>query len=289
VVETSPNPVYRTGARRLDAPAPLRLWHLASFDAPTVAVVWTLAFGWAAGVRLPGWIPVLMALVAWAVYLGDRLLDARAALRRGNLGLLRERHLFHWRHRRIFVPLGLAATAAAACIVVALMPAVARERDSVLGAAAVAYFAGVHSRRSLVPAFLAPLFSKELLVGVLFTAACALPALGRTDTRTIWPLAAALVFFVLLAWLNCHSIELWESSNPIRRPFPAAISLVLLGLILSAALAHAQPRLAALVLAGSVSSLLLALLDHHRDRLTPVALRAAADLVLLTPVAVLFR
>lgn len=63
--------------RVLDAPLLLRYWHLSSLDAPTVAVVWSLGFAWAAGVRLPVWIPILLALVAWAVYIGDRLLDAR--------------------------------------------------------------------------------------------------------------------------------------------------------------------------------------------------------------------
>jgi hypothetical protein len=38
-----------------------------------------------------------------------------------------------------------------------------------------------------------------------------------------------------------------------------------------------------LILAGAVSALLLALLDRLRTHLTPLAIRAAADLVLLTP------
>jgi len=59
--------------RQWVAPVPLRLWHLASLDAPTVAVVWTLGFAWAASVRLPPWIPVLLALATWAVYVADRL------------------------------------------------------------------------------------------------------------------------------------------------------------------------------------------------------------------------
>jgi hypothetical protein len=41
-----------------------------------------------------------------------------------------------------------------------------------------------------------------------------------------------------------------------------------------------------LVAAGAASALLLALLDRLRRRLTPLALRAAADLVLLTPVLI---
>ncbi len=83
---------------------PLRLWHLASLDAPTVAVVWSFAFAWSAGIKLPDWVSALLVLAVWPVYVIDRLLDARAGLRSQNLDRLRERHLFHWRHRRLLLP-----------------------------------------------------------------------------------------------------------------------------------------------------------------------------------------
>lgn len=267
----------RVPVRIFDAPLPLRLWHLASLDAPTVAVVWSLGFAWAAGVRLPLWVPVLLALVAWAVYVGDRLLDARAGLRSAVPDRLRERHLFHWRHRRSLVPLAAAAACAAAWIVLALMPAGIRQRDSLLAAAAMAYFTRVHSSRSQ-PLFL----TKELLVGLLFTAACALPAWCRSPAAI--PMAPLFVFFALLAWLNCHSIDRWESSTSrTSQILPPAPLLALAGLLLAACLAASQPRSAALVAAGAASALLLALLDRLHNRLTPMALRAAADLALLTP------
>jgi hypothetical protein len=280
-------------SRVVHAPPALRLWHLASLDAPTVAVVWALGFAWAAGVRLPLWVPLLLALTAWAVYIGDRLLDARAGLHEAALHRLRERHLFHWRHRRIFIPLAAAAACAAAWIVLVLMPAGARERDSVLGAAALIYFTRVHSSRNLPlfrSRFLSPLLTKELLVGVLFTAGCALPAWYRTRAsgpgEMAWPVAVPVLFFALLAWLNCHSIERWESLKcraPRPRILTPATALALAGALLAVLLAAAQPRSAALIAAGAVSALLLALLDRLRHRFTPVALRAAADLVLLTP------
>lgn len=94
--------------RILDAPAPVRLWHLLSLDAPTVAAAWSLGFAKAAGVRLPAWVPLLLALVTWVVYIGDRLLDARTALRTEQVHQLRQRHLFHWQHRRGIFPLALA-------------------------------------------------------------------------------------------------------------------------------------------------------------------------------------
>jgi len=314
----------------LDAPAPLRLWHLASLDAPTVAVVWALAFAWAAKVKLPPWVLVLLALVTWTIYIADRLLDARNGFRTGAIHRLRERHLFHHRHRRILGPLAAASACVAVWIVVALMPPAALERNSVLAAAAVAYFSGVHTRRKL-PELLAHFLSKEFLVGVLFTTGCVLPALSRfvaSPGSPRWPLEATAACFAALAWLNCSLIERWESQSRTTTPkpagsasghdfspavspaksewalapagyacapskfsrsFPPAVLLALAGLLLAAVFVLIEPRAAALVAAGSFSALLLCLLDKARNRLTPLALRSAADLVLLCPVVLLCR
>jgi hypothetical protein len=304
VPQTLPNPHGRVASsitkfaaiRTIDAPALIRYWHLTSLDAPTVAVVWSLAFAWAAHVVLPIWIPVLLALAAWAAYVADRLLDARTALRAANLNGLRERHRFHHRHRRLLVPLAIGATCACGCIVFTLMPVAARERNSVLAAAALAYFTRVHSTRKLPSrrvAGLLPFFKKELLVGLLFTAACVLPALSRASGTglNLIPLSAAACVFALLAWLNCHAIDRWENLEPAQRSpiFQQARVLALSALLLAVILFPAQPRAAALVLAAAVSSLLLSLLDLVRARLTSLALRAAADLVLLTPLVLIIR
>jgi hypothetical protein len=280
---------------KFDAPAPLRFWHLASLDAPTVAVVWALAFAWAAGVRLPRWVPVLLALVVWAVYVADRLLDARRALQSGRGGGLRERHRFHWRYRRLLEPLASSAAVAAACIVVALVPAASRDGDTVVGVAALAYFARVHSGERWareISRSRPPIPTKEFFVGVLFTAGCALPAWNRAGLRA-WPLLLPVAYFAVLAWLNCHAIERWEAfgearagGNAIAR---AAALLGVAGIVAAVALFAFEPRLAALLFAGAAAALLLAWLDCTRGRLTPLALRAAADLVLLTPLALLLK
>jgi len=285
------------GARTIDAPAPLALWHLASLDAPTVAVVWALGFGWAAGVSLPAWVPVLLALAAWAAYIGDRVLDARAAFRLGAVEKLQQRHHFHHRHRQILIPLACVAAFGAACIVFSLMPSGARERNSVLAAAALVYFTRVHSPRGAYAGpetLLGPLLQKELGVGLIFSAACALPAISRAVTEAgvrIWPLAVAAVYFALLAWLNCYLIEQWETGaeEQRQRAFSLAALLALMGLALAGLLFEGYPRAAALLAAGAVSALLLAVLDRWRGRMTPLALRAAADLVLLTPAWLLLR
>jgi len=300
VPQTLPNPRAQVHADfsvaasrdQLGAPAVLRLWHLASLDAPTVAAVWTLAFAWAAHVRLPPWIPLLLALAAWSVYIADRLLDARSAIRANNLTILRDRHRFHHLHRRFLLPITVAAALAAVWIVFTQMPIAARERNSALAVAALAYFTRVHSPGRLPSFGISRLLKKELLVGLLFTAACALPAISRASSpETKLPLLPAALFFAVLAWLNCHAIEAWESSE--TSPYTPQIQtqaalLGIGGMALALLLAPAHSRAAALVLCGVGSALLLALLDRFRGNITPLALRAAADLVLLTPLALLF-
>lgn len=276
--------------KRWDAPGPMGLWHLTSLDAPTVAAVWALGFGWAAEVRLPAWIPCLLALTAWAVYIADRLLDARLSLRSGEVHQLRLRHRFHWRHRRILIPVGIGAAYAAAWMVLAWMSPGARERNSVLAAAGLAYFAGVHSRDGQAP--MGPRFlSKELLVGVLFTTACVLPVWARLPGgHPAWTLLIPAAFFALLAWLNCHAIEQWESDREGSRGQAVHLlgcALGLIGVVAAAILAPTETRTATLIMAGAFSALLLALLDRVRGRLTPLAIRAFADLALLTPVLLL--
>ncbi len=280
----------------------LRFWHLASLDAPTVAVVWSLSFAKTAGVRLPLWVPVLIALGTWFVYVGDRILDTWHALKADKLESLRERHFFQWRHRRVLIPLAGFAALAAAAIIFGVMPLTVRERDSVLAAAALAYFSGIHVP-GMRPQWFARLQSKELLVGLLFTAGCALPTLTRLhgavgDGLPVELLLMVMVCYAALAWLNCAAIDQWEASRgkagggeasrglgtgrSARRIATGAVVLVL-------ACAPIAPRLSMLAAACAASALLLAWLDRQRNRLTPLALRCAADLVLLTPLVCLAR
>jgi hypothetical protein len=280
----------RRASARLIAARPLALWHLASFDAPTVAVVWSLAFAWSARVRLAPWAPLLLALMAWTVYVGDRLLDARAGLRNPNSHPLRERHFFHWRHRALFIPLVVLAAVVASRIIFVNMPRGSLTPNSLLGAAAFAYFSGVHSQRKLPR-----LVTKEFLVGVIFTCGCMLPAWLRlritgADSSRLSVFIIVIVYFTALAWLNCHAIAQWESDRAARRRLGSVTDLgsglAAAGLVLAAFLAAHHPRPTLLLAAGAASALLLAMLDRTRHRLTPLALRAAADFVLLTPIAI---
>jgi hypothetical protein len=268
----------------MDAPGALRLWHLASLDAPTVAVVWSLALARAANVRLPAWLPVLLALGTWAVYISDRLLDARRAQRMGYTQELRERHWFHWQHRRTLIPAVCAAGMMCTALVLTEMPVTFCERNSVLAVAALAYFGSVHLPRK--PRWFPALASKELLVGILFAAGCALPALLRADVAGRTGTLIAAAYLAVLAWLNCHAIDRWEGSQDARIT-KRACAVAVTGLMLAWALYAAYPAAAGLVTAAAVSALLLATLDSRRAWMTPMMQRVMADIVLLTPVVLL--
>jgi hypothetical protein len=230
---------------------------------------------------------LLLALGTWSVYIGDRLLDVRAAQRSGEFQGLRERHHFHERHRRILLAVAACAASAAMALIFIRMPVALREPNSVLAVAALAYFTGVHSTVKF-SAWCLRFIAKEFLVGVLFTAGCAFPVfsgilLFAKASSPHWPIFAEIAFFALLAWLNCRAIECWESASALRIYHHAAF-LALAGLTMTEGLVLIQPRTASLLMAASASALLLAILDRGRHRLTPLALRIAADLVLLTPI-----
>ena len=276
-------------ATRIELPRLLRLWHLTSLDAVTVAVTWTIAFAWAMHLSLPWWLPAIVGLSAWSLYIADRLLDARRARTP-----LRTRHHFHWHHRRIFLPLAVACGLTALALVFWKMPVRIEMRDSLIAAAAITYLASVHTAEETSPEHARSRrhknwARKELLVALVFTTACAAPALTRSATR--WPLLPLLVVFAALAWLNCHAIESWESVSweSASRESSRTVRLAaqwLTGLAIAASLAAAllrQQRASLLLLAAAASALLLLILDRQRPRLSETALRTLADLVLLTP------
>jgi hypothetical protein len=265
----------------------LDLWHLASLDAPTVAVVWAHAVAGAAGVRLEPWIPLLLACGTWTVYVVDRLLDARRAINAHDLSTLRERHYFHWRHRHPLLPLATCAAGVAVALILKWMPVGAREHNSLIAAAALIYFSGVHAPAEL-PQWTRRLVSKELLVGILFAAGCAAPALSHLrSAASAWSIFPAVIFLASLAWLNCAAIDMWESQS-IRIHIPAAAAtLTFIGVTAAVGLAAYSPHVAALLAGGAISALSLFILHRTRHRLHPVTLRALADLVLLAPAILL--
>ncbi|HWE87635.1 MAG TPA: hypothetical protein VG267_22020 [Terracidiphilus sp.] len=276
----------------VDGPRILKLWHLASVDAPTVAVAWASALAWAAHVRPAPGMVVTLALAVWAIYVVDRLLDARTGLRSRELHPLRERHYFHWRHRRMLGGLALAAVAGAAWLVLPRLGASALRPDSAVAMATLIYFGGVHGGRGSARRVLrrvGAVISRECVVGIIFTAGCTLPALtAAVGVRDLMALAGPVCALAVLACLNVRAIACWEADEPRRKGMTrAALTVAGLALVGAAVLMRVEARAAGLLVMAAASAALLALLDRKRDRLEAVTLRAAADLVLLTPLVLL--
>ncbi len=262
----------------------LAAWHLTSLDAPTVAVVWCEALARIVDVRLPLWVPLALGLGTWAIYLGDRLMDAKRAL-----APLRERHWFHWQHRAILAPVAAISLLLALALVLREMPTAIRERNSVLALAALVYFAAIHSRGRATAAAATggrrrtprlPL-TKETFVGLIFALVCAAPAATRS-AHGLALLVAPVAGCFLLAWLNCWLIEHWDGGVSVGVALPLALSGLALGAAAVAVAFRAQTAGAFLAALG-LSALALAWLDQKQASLEPLHLRAAADLVLLTP------
>jgi hypothetical protein len=129
-----------------------------------------------------------------------------------------------------------------------------------------------------------------VVVGALFVVGCALPAcsqLGAAHSMAQFlklPLAA-IAMYAALAWLNLHAIAVWESQQAGR----VRVAGVILALAAFCLAAFSAPRSMGILVAGAGAALLLALLDCLRGRISALSLRAAADLVLLTPVVFLIR
>lgn len=267
-------------------------WHLLSLDAPTVAVLWAWSFARAFNAPQSWRALAVLGLGTWLLYVTDRLLDSRAG---STLRDLRERHVFHARHRRAFLTAGLVVLAPLAWLIF-IMPAAARMEDACVFAVAVLYFAAVHlpllrSRQTLW-------FPRTLVVAVVFACASAIPAWSASTTAhddLVW----IATLFALLCWTNCTAIHAWEDAQPPRRwSLVSTLALLVAAascVLMTAAVHHGYVFL----LLGSIlaSALLLFALDRdfsrarHRSSseaaLSPLALRILADAVLLTPLLLL--
>lgn len=261
-------------------------WHLLSLDAPTLAVLWAWTIARTVGAPVSWHALAVLGLGTWLLYIADRLLDGRTGSFRGDL---RQRHLFHARHRRAFLLAGAVALVPLGWLI-AVMPVLARREDACLFIAAVLYFAAVHLPFPRIHMR----FLRELAVALVFACASAVPAWSASvpaHDDLVWIIG----LFAALCWLNCDAIHVWESAQLPRRwslvsTLALAVSAVA-GMLMFAAVHHAPLfRLLAAILG---SALLLFALDRDfcrarrkpssRGELSPLALRILADAALLTP------
>lgn len=290
--------------------ATLRLWHLLSLDAPTVAGVWACLLARVSGAWPSGSAVLVLVLGTWLIYIADRLLDGR---RGSSPLLLRERHYFVMRHWSRFLSAGLAVVTVMAWLVVTRMSARARSEDGLIFLAAMVYFVFVHgdATHGLLPN---RWFPKEVAVAILFSMATAVPAwsqlpnMGAPLATHQWLLALGTLIFSAGCWLNCIAIEHWETTGSSQAATQATLTqwagrhlslvcAVFAGFTLAAApvsLWSGVLRTLVPVLLSTAASALIFLileqlrfLDQRRFHLSLMRLRIAADLALLTPLLLL--
>jgi hypothetical protein len=261
-------------------------WHLLSFDAPTIAALWTWFIASANHVHLPLASTMSMAIAVWMLYAADRLMDARLLnIDPTHHQNLEARHYFHHRHRNAF----LSAIILASIALAALLPHLEAEAIRlylVLGVLVIGYFIVIHATPS------AHRLPKEIAVGFFFAAATFIPTVARRPDLRLHLLPSALLFATLCS-LNCLFIYAWEhddflNSNPPHRITILALrnlpSLTVLLTLSGAAMALFDQRAPwPISYAIALSAALLLLLHNHRFAIAPVTLRAAADLALTTP------
>ena len=239
-----------------------------------------------------------MFCAVWLLYAADRLLDARVLERDPFSPELKQRHHFHHRHRRAFL-WGIAAAALLLAFLLPEMLVTALRLYLTEGALLIGYFVLIHTTGA------SHRIPKELAVGVFFSAAVFVPAVARRpDLRAEW-LPAALLLAGVFAW-NGWLISMWESHRQTSRQTPGethgaipwlarrrstaarvALPALLAAVAFAIAASHAGGGLRAFAIAATLSLGLLLLLDWQRHRLPELTLRAAADLVLLTPLLLL--
>jgi hypothetical protein len=269
--------------------SPLALWHLLSLDAPSVAAVWTIFLARCVGLRLPWAEPAAMFVAVWMIYAADRLLDARVldAARAGADDGLEERHRFHHAHRGRFL-VGIVAGALALVYLLHHTDARALHLYALLAALLAAWLLVVHaSSRST-----GQRLPKEIAVGLFFAAAVFIPTVGRLPEMQARLLPAVLLLAAACA-LNCLFLYAWEhpggggkahgSTRWAMAHLPALAGMLVAAAGGTAVLQRGGPGLAAAEAIGLSAGLLWGL-HGVRRRIAAVDLRAAADLVLLTPV-----
>ena len=255
---------------------PLWLWpNLLSLDAPLVAVLWQGFLAYRFSIPLRPAARLALGLTVWAIYLLDRLLDARKPARMEEPA----RHRFYRRHSEAMTALLALVLAADAWIAISrLRPAVLREGWIAL-AAVLVYLGAFHLSgwSAKIP--------KEVAAASLFTAGTFLTAWATFPCAGLaW---AAFAFFILCL-ANIVAIEHWECRelsdlSPIPHPCTRWLASTYLFWVPSAVILCALFGRNEWYSSIALSAAACALLFWLGRRLPLEARRALVDGVLLSP------
>ena len=220
-----------------------------------------------------------MFVAVWLLYAGDRLLDGASSD-----GTLEERHRFHRHYWRRFVLAMCAMTIILVPLVLAI-PFEILKLYLALAALLLLWFGLVHGL-ALGQGLRLP---KEVMPGIFCAGAAFIPVWARLGIQR-WDVAFAALCYGLLVTLNCWAIFAWEHDDLDGAHATTQFGVrwlreaKMIGVVLPlAATWYAGPQIAPVFCAVALSAGLLLLLQELRTSLRPTDLRAAADLVLLTP------
>lgn len=273
-------------ARLLSKSMPWWLWpHLLSLDAPLVALVWQRWWAHAAGVVLPPSREIVLGLGVWLIYLLDRVADSKSDDPHQHRTA---RHVFAGHRRNLLQPLAILI----ASVLIFGAPLWLTVTEFGAGLVLLALVCGYYWLIHYWPGGeWAASLPKEAIVGMMFAVGSIFFTVCRSPhpPLAVWP---SVVLFAVDCFLNCAFITKWERhARDLRERFSLLNSFP--RLVNRLGLACAVVAASALVVAGgtgnvvavpvAVSACLLATLDRHAGRMSPEALRVAADMVLLTP------
>jgi hypothetical protein len=268
--------------------------HLLSLDAPLVGVLWQLLFAKALRVHLAPMVNLITALVIWLIYVADRILDSYEAEEGAEEAL---RHRFYRAHRVGFLPAFFSVLLVTGWMAYADL-GLKTWRDGLLLAAIVGgYFAVVH----LLGGRAQKWFPKEIAVAILFGVGTFMPV-GVKVQQLHFRFLLPFLLFLLVLWMNTLLIEYSEwvtlRARDADRPhestilvgrhltaFGAAVGVLALSAMASEWFPLARP----ILLAEGLSALGLGMLGWQWRRISSYAVRATADVVLLTPLLLFLR
>ncbi len=258
------------------------LWpHLLSLDAVFVALLWQQLFASAVAVHITLRERAALGLAVWIIYVCDRLFDARA-----ESGLPSARHQFYAR-RRSAASLLIQMAVAGEIVVVCGLDRQLVMWGLLLSAAVGCYFFCIHFQKRLKQ-----LLPKEAAVASIFAAGTALVPLSRAGVRV--EMLVACLLFAALCFLNCVSIECFESTcfgaAPVSRlrswtAWPGMhLGLLLLAIFSTSLLGLFTTSAGELYGSLAVAAIASIGFDKSCRFLSPNQMRVSADLPLMLPV-----
>lgn len=304
--------IYRRTAFTVSA-KPWEWLTILSLDAPLVAVLWQELFASSLGIPLQPYHYSLLGLSVWLVYVADRWLDG---LKLKPFEMMSSRHAFYARWRRPVLLLWCIGLLIGIAMAGFYLTPIELTFGLVLMLASVFYLGNVHYQGVLnvdwfqkkkncktstlsVARGYNPLLLKEAQVGLLFAAGILLfilPKLSTVLNASYILFGLGLAAFVLLCFVNCSLIALWEKaldesqdqssiiqklpklehSLPTRCLFLAVLTSIVASLTL-------MSSFSIIFTCTAASFLCLYILHKSHKNLQTQTIRVLADAVLLTP------